>query len=208
MLPCFLIASFYVLMFVYIICNVHGPAAKMEIRMSCCYYVCSICMYRLTSAYACQRNSVYLSRFSMCTYMCIRFYECFNHDVCFYIFNCCILSNVLVRNDIIKMFNQSISWAEIYYDKMILTWWLLPRTWRFACAISPGTQKFTRLWLNCTIVILSGAVITRSNISRYYIQHRNDNIRTQIRQWTHKRHSMPRPNGRAMGCLLWGFARK
>ena len=41
--------------------------------------------------------------------MFIHFYEWFSHDVCFYIFNCCILSNVLVRNDIIKMFNQSIN---------------------------------------------------------------------------------------------------
>ena len=69
------------------------------------------CMYGLTSAYACQRNSAYLSMF-MCTYMFIHFYECFSHDVCFYIFNCCILSNVLVRNDIIKMFNRSINYIR------------------------------------------------------------------------------------------------
>ena len=25
--------------------------------------------------------------------------------------------------------------------------------------------------------------------------------------WTHQRHPIPRPNGRAMGCLLWGFSR-
>ena len=49
----------------------------------------------------------------MCTYMFIHFYECFSHDVCFYIFNCCILSNVLVRNDIIKMFNQSINLSDV-----------------------------------------------------------------------------------------------
>ena len=48
-----------------------------------------------------QRIPVYVF---MCTYMFIHFYECFNYDVCFYIF-CCISSNVLVRNDIIKMFS-------------------------------------------------------------------------------------------------------
>ena len=31
---------------------------------------------------------------------------------------------------------------------------------------------------------------------------------SQIRHWTFKRHPIPRPHGRAMGCLLWGFARK
>ena len=49
-----------------------------------------------------QRIPVYVF---MCTYMFIQFYECFSRDVRFYIFNCYILSNVLVRNDIIKMFN-------------------------------------------------------------------------------------------------------
>ena len=50
----------------------------------------------------------------MCTYMFIHFNECFNYDVCFYIFNCCILLNVLVRNNIIKMFNQSM-WLHGLY---------------------------------------------------------------------------------------------
>ena len=62
----------------------------------------------------------------MCIYMFIHFYECFNYDVCFYIFNCCILSNVLVRNDITKMFNQSIIYTkqELYdniWGEILLT---------------------------------------------------------------------------------------
>ena len=31
--------------------------------------------------------------------------------------------------------------------------------------------------------------------------------RIQMRVWTYKRHPIPRPNGRAMGCLLWKFLR-
>ena len=40
------------------------------------------------------------------------------------------------------------------------------------------------------------------------MHHFSDGCRIQIRGWTHKIHSIPRPNGWAMGCLLWGFMRK
>ena len=51
--------------------------------------------------------------------MFIHYYECFNRDVCFYIFNCCILSNVLVRNDIIKMFNQFNQFIALFRYKLM-----------------------------------------------------------------------------------------
>ena len=33
-------------------------------------------------------------------------------------------------------------------------------------------------------------------------------VQNLITRWTHKRHPIPCPHGRAMGCLLWGFGRK
>ena len=56
--------------------------------------------------------------------------------------------------------------------------------------------------------IVSSAVITRSNIVRYYIYDYRNWSRISIRYWNHKRHPIPRPNGRAMGCILWIFVRK
>ena len=59
--------------------------------------------------------------------------------------------------------------------------------------------------------VQSCAVITRSNIRGYCIHHckslqsLGQNI---IRAWIHKRHPIPRPSVRAMGCLLWWFRRK
>ena len=53
----------------------------------------------------------------------------------------------------------------------------------------------------------SSAVITRSNVVRYYINNYRNRGRISIRCWIHKRHSIPRPNGRAMCCLLWIFVR-
>ena len=47
-------------------------------------------------------------------------------------------------------------------------------------------------------IIQWGAVITRSNISWYYIQHCNDSSRRSIRRLTHKRHQISRSHGRAM----------
>ena len=54
------------------------------------------------------------------------------------------------------------------------------------------------------IQIQSSAVITRSNLSRFYTQR----CRTWLRLENHNRHPIPRPNGRAMECLLSGNWRK
>ena len=56
--------------------------------------------------------------------------------------------------------------------------------------------------------VQSSAVITRSNIVRYYFGDYRNWSRTSIRCWDHKTHPIPRPNGRAMGCILWIFVRK
>ena len=45
----------------------------------------------------------------------------------------------------------------------------------------------------------SGAIITRSNLSRYFTQHCNYSSRTWIGLETHNRHTIPRPSGRARG---------
>ena len=58
------------------------------------------------------------------------------------------------------------------------------------------------------IRLQSSAVITRSNISTYCIYHCRNWGRISIRGWTNKRHPIPRPNGRAMGCLSWIFLKK
>ena len=57
------------------------------------------------------------------------------------------------------------------------------------------------------IHIQSSAVIMRSKIIRYCINDCRNWGRISIRCWIHKRHPISRPNGRAMGCLLWIFLR-
>ena len=47
--------------------------------------------------------------------------------------------------------------------------------------------------------IQSSAVITRSNLSRYYIRHCDSSGRNWIRYLNHSRHPIPRPHERAMG---------
>ena len=54
----------------------------------------------------------------------------------------------------------------------------------------------------------SSAVITRSNIAKYYINNYRNWGRVSIRCWVHKRHPIPSPNGRAMRCHLRIFVSK
>ena len=71
-------------------------------------------------------------------------------------------------------------------------------------------QKYRRFKLMCCFdtKVQSSAVIKRSNMVRFCINNcRNWDI-ISIRCWIHKRHPIPRPNGRAMGCLLWIFVIK
>ena len=46
------------------------------------------------------------------------------------------------------------------------------------------------------------AVITRSDIVRYYMNNYKKCVRISTRLWIHKRHPIPRPSGRVMGCPL------
>ena len=68
------------------------------------------------------------------------------------------------------------------------------------------TTKQTKA-INNSYIQLS-AVITRSNSVRYYIDDYRNWSRISIRCWNHKRHPIPCPNGRAVGCILWIFVRK
>ena len=70
---------------------------------------------------------------------------------------------------------------------------------KISCSLTPWS------W---AMHIQSSAVITRLNIIRYYIDNYRNWSRLRIRRWTHKRHPIPSPNGRVLGCLLWIFVRK
>ena len=54
-------------------------------------------------------------------------------------------------------------------------------------------------------IIQPSSVITRTNIAWYCTQRCRKWGRISIRLSTHKMHPIPRPNGRAMACILWIF---
>ena len=59
------------------------------------------------------------------------------------------------------------------------------------------------IMLDSSFVLLQwSAVITRSDIVRYYMINYKKCVRMSTRPWIHKRHPIPRPSGRAMGCPL------
>ena len=60
-----------------------------------------------------------------------------------------------------------------------------------------------------TVLLWIGVLwVTRPNIVRYFINNYRNWGRISIICWIYKRHTIPRPNGRAMGWLLWIFVRK
>ena len=64
--------------------------------------------------------------------------------------------------------------------------------------------RFTlEIALHLNDIIQSSAVITRSSMIRYYMNDCRSSGRISITCWFHKRHPIHRPNGWAMGCLLW-----
>ena len=72
----------------------------------------------------------------------------------------------------------------------------------FTCIIN------THSYQNCQYIILPSAVKTRYDVACYCTHHCRKWGRISIRDWTHKRHLIPRPDGRAMGCLSRIFWRK
>ena len=77
---------------------------------------------------------------------------------------------------------------------------------RFKWNLNQNKILYNDRWL--TTEVQSSAVITRSNIVRYYINNYRNWDRISIRCWIHKRHPIVRPNGRAMECLLWIFVKE
>ena len=63
-----------------------------------------------------------------------------------------------------------------------------------------------------TVFLLNGSTVETlySTIyySKYFIELNLDKSTQYVALWTHKRHPIPRPFGRAMECLLWVFQQK
>ena len=55
--------------------------------------------------------------------------------------------------------------------------------------------------ISIVLLLQSSAVITWSNIAWYCTHHCRSWGKISIGGWTHQRHPIPRPDGRAMGCL-------
>ena len=57
---------------------------------------------------------------------------------------------------------------------------------------------------HCTVETLYSTIY----YSKYFIELNLDKSTQYVALWTHKRHPIPRPFGRAMECLLWVFKQK
>ena len=93
----------------------------------------------------------------------------------------------------------------------VMIWKHAPHYWEFVRVmhrlldyhdiVSSYQQLFGRPI--CNAVVQPGTVITQADTIQYLIHHCSEWSRIWIRVWAHKRHPIARPNGRALGCLLW-----
>ena len=73
------------------------------------------------------------------------------------------------------------------------------------------TKLFGQLSLLCLVEDLDFTVETLYSTiyySKYFIELNFDKSTQYVALWTHKRHPIPRPFGRAMECLLWVLQQK
>ena len=76
-----------------------------------------------------------------------------------------------------------------------------------SCSLKPQQGQQMENW-DFTVGVIRryrpGIVIARSDVTRHSIQLNNGKKkRIKMRGWTHKRHPIARPSGRAIGCHLW-----
>ena len=101
----------------------------------------------------------------------------------------------------------------VKYDMVLNTLWK-KESWNFIQSMNSCEALTKVLWRKDTVRYWAykqaqpSAIIIWSNIVRYCINYSRHSSRRAIRCWIHKRHPIPRPNGWAMGWLLWIFLGK
>ena len=111
--------------------------------------------------------------------------------------NCCLFAFcwiiLLLFMDVISC---AISWPARIYDCVSILCWTL---------MSLNVKLPIRAWWIMTTVETLYSTIY---YSKYLIELHIDKSTQYVVLWTHKRHSIPRPFGRAMECLLWVLQQK
>ena len=98
----------------------------------------------------------------------------------------------------------------VKYNMVLNTLWK-KESWNFIQSMNSCEALTKVLWRKDTVRYWAykqaqpSAIIIWSNIVRYCINYSRHSGRRAIRCWIHKRHPIPRPNGWAMGWLLWIF---
>ena len=91
----------------------------------------------------------------------------------------------------------------------ILSWALFHKlyqpNWVFSFQIhDPVLYQFNNYMYQTTVETLYSTIY----YSKYFIELNFDKSTQNVALWTHKRHPIPRPFGRAMECLLWVLQQK
>ena len=87
------------------------------------------------------------------------------------------------------------------FDLILVVAFCKIRTWTWT---SITTKNDTDWYQHTTVETLYSTIY----YSKYFIELNFDKSTQYVALWTHKRHPIPRPFGRAMECLLWVFQQK
>ena len=91
-------------------------------------------------------------------------------------------------------FTRHHKWAVLVSPSSLLEYWVKSVGADVASIVTVPAERITVETLYSTIYY-----------SKYFIELNFDKSTQYVALWTHKRHPIPRPFGRAMECLLWVF---
>ena len=112
------------------------------------------------------------------------------------------------EQNIWNFINKFLNWFHSCHQYTLHIYWKLTATgfweyhWRLI-QIIPG-NGWVPIKQQATVETLYSTIY----YSKYFIELNFDKSTQYVALWTHKRHPIPRPFGRAMECLLWVFQQK
>ena len=122
-----------------------------------------------------------------------------------FVWRCLAFANLLVNVRCKpRLHQQTETWQVVDASQRFQLWYYMPRE----LSVIRHTSAIWYIVHSRYCKLQSSAVLTRSNLVRYYINDYRNWSRISIRCCFHKRQPIPRPNGRVMDCLLWIFVRK
>ena len=121
--------------------------------------------------------------------------------------NHCSKLGVLCTKQVSRSWTRKIVNERVCYSVKYLAQYLIPELYCKSMWHLKNNDYINNVWRICntnTVETLYSTIY----YSKYFIELNIDKSTQYVALWTHKRHPIPRPFGRAMECLLWVLQQK